>query len=133
MAKLNSGGSGIDIDDGVYEALLMHVEIMDPTEKSISDKPWMKWTFTLFQGSEEEIELTAASSTAITPKAKARPWVEAVLGRKLANHEEIDTDDLSMKHCQIVLERNTETDFVRVTKVLAPKQERKRTAQGVAV
>ena len=78
MAKLTVGTGGVDIGDGAYEATLLEVEVCEPTEKSPNKKPWLKWTFTVYDGSPEGQEMTAASSTALGPKAKARPWVEAI-------------------------------------------------------
>src|SRR5262252_1873159 len=78
MAKLTVGTGGVDIPDGAYEATLLEVEVCEPTDKSPNKKPWLKWTFTVYDGSPEGIEMTAASSTALGPKAKARPWVEAI-------------------------------------------------------
>lgn len=126
MAKLQAGSGGVDLPDGVFEALLLHVEVCEPSEKSPNQKPWLKWAFTVYDGSPDGQELTAASSMALGPKAKARPWVEALLGRRLEPKEEIDTDDLSMLECQLVCKKDQETGFIRVQDVLGP---RKRPAQ----
>ena len=63
------------------------IEQCEPTDKSPNQKSWLKWTFSVYDGSEEK-ELTAASSCALGPKAKARPWVESLLGRRLEPGED---------------------------------------------
>jgi hypothetical protein len=135
MAKLTVGSGGVDVADGVYEALCLHVDPQEPTEKSPNQKPWLKWTFTLYDGSPEGQGITAASSMALGPKAKARPWVEALLGRRLEPREEVDTDDLGMKECQLIVKADPETGFVRVHDVLAPRPRRPQTpgTNGITV
>jgi hypothetical protein len=68
--------------------------------------------------------MTAASSTALGPKAKARPWVEAILNRRLEPHEELDTETLYPKDCQVVVKNDPETGFARITDVLPPRPRR---------
>jgi hypothetical protein len=124
MAKLTVGTGGIDIGDGAYEAALLDIEVCEPTEKSPNKKPWLKWTFTVYDGSPEGQEMTPASSTALGPKAKARPWVEALMNRRLEPGEEIDTDGLYPKDCLVVVKNDPETGFARITDVLPPRPRR---------
>ena len=122
MAKLMVS-QGIDITDGAYEATLLGIELCQPTEKSPNQKPWLKWTFSVYDGAEEK-EMTAVSSCALGPKAKARGWVEALVGRRLEPGEEIDTDTLSPKDCLLVIKNDPETQFARVQDVMPPRPRR---------
>jgi hypothetical protein len=134
MAKLPVT-SGIDIADGAYEATCLGVEQCEPTDKSLNRKPWLKWTFSAYDGTEEK-ELTAASSCALGPKSKARPWVEALLGRRLEPGETIDTDQLAPKECQVVIRNDPETGFAKIVDVLPPRPRRQTVSQpsnGVTV
>ena len=122
MAKLTVS-QGIDITDGAYEATLLGVELCEPTEKSPNTKRWLKWTFSAYDGAEEK-EITAASSCALGPKAKARGWVEALVQRRLEPGEEIDTDTLSPKDCLLVIKNDPDTQFARVQDVMPPRPRR---------
>ena len=124
MAKLKVGTGGVDIPDGAFEATLLDLEICEPTENSKNQKPWLKWTFTVYDGSPEGQEMTAASSTALGPKAKARPWVEALMNRRLEPGEEIDTEGLCPKDCQVVVKNDADTGFAKITDVLPPRPRR---------
>jgi hypothetical protein len=117
MPKLTAGTGSVQIDDGVYAATLLSIELCEPTAKSPNQNPWMKWLFHVYD-SEEGQELTAASSTAFGPKAKARQWIEALLSKKLEPGEEIDTETLAPKDCQVVIKNDAETGFARIQDVM---------------
>lgn len=118
MPKLTASTGSIQIDDGVYDSTLLNIELCEPTAKSPNQNPWLKWTFHVYD-SEEGQELTAASSTSFGPKAKARQWVEAIMGKKLESGEEIDTDALCPRDCQIVIKNDPDSGFARVQDVMA--------------
>jgi hypothetical protein len=117
MPTLTASRGGVEIDDGTYPATVLGIEETDPTPNSPSDKPWLKWTFAVDDGSAEGVEMTAASSTRFGPKSKARLWAEALLGRKLETGEQLDTDQLLPRDCIIVVRRD-EKDFAKITDVL---------------
>jgi hypothetical protein len=83
--------------------------------------------------------LTAASSCGLGPKAKARPWVESLLGRRLEPGETIDTDQLAPRDCQVVVRNDPDTGFAKIVDVLPPRPRRQATkaalqpTDGVAV
>ena len=131
MAKLKVGTGGVDIPDGAFEATLLDLEVCEPTENSKNQKQWLKWTFTVYDGSPEGQEMTAASSTALGPKAKARPWAEALLNRRLEPGEEIDTETLCPKDCQVVVKNDPDTGFAKIADVLPPRP-RRTTARPIA-
>jgi hypothetical protein len=117
---------GIVISDGAYESTLLGIEQCQPTENSPNKKPWLKWTFSVYDGAEEK-EMTAASSTALGPKSKARGWVEALLGRRLEPNEQVDTDQLCPKDCLLVVKNDVDTGFAKVIDVLPPRPRRQAT------
>jgi hypothetical protein len=117
MPKLTASRGGVEIDDGTYRATVLGIEETDPTPNSPSDKPWLKWTFTVNDGTAEGVEMTAASSLRFGPKSKARLWAEALLGRKLEVGEQFDTDQLLPRDCIVVIRRD-EKDFAKITDVL---------------
>lgn len=121
MPKLTAGTGSIQIDDGVYDATLLSIEQCEPTAKSPNQNPWLKWTFHVYD-SEEGQELTAASSTAFGPKAKARQWIEALLGKKLDAGEEIDTEGLCPKDCQVVIKNDPDSGFARIQDVMGQRR-----------
>jgi hypothetical protein len=137
MAKLTVS-QGIDISDGAYEGTLLGIELCQPTEKSPNQKSWLKWTFSVYDGAEEK-EMTAASSCALGPKAKANGWITALLGRRLEPGEEIDTDQLAPKDCLLVIKNDPDNGFAKIVDVMPPRPRRQATravqqpADGVAV
>lgn len=121
MAKLTASTGSIQIDDGVYDATLLGIDIQEPTAKSPNQNPWLKWTFHVYD-SEEGQEMTAASSTAFGPKAKARGWVEALLARQLTPGEEIDTDTIAPRDGQVVVKNDPESGFARIVDVMGVRR-----------
>jgi hypothetical protein len=132
MAKLTVSGGGVSMTDGVYEATLLHVEVCEPAQQSPYQNPWLKWIFTVYDGSQDGTELSAASSLRLGPKAKARSWVEALLRRRLEIGEEIDTDSLSMLDCQLLVKTDPETQFVKVMDVMQARVSRPTVATPAA-
>ena len=138
MPKLTAGSGSVQIDDGVYDATLLSIEEQDPQAPStrIPDpKPWLKWFFHVYD-TEEGQELTAVSSINFSPKAKPRKWVEALLARKLEPGEEIDTDTLPPKDCQVVIKNDPDTGFARIEDVMGQRRRplvRKPTTDGITV
>jgi len=121
MPKLTATRGGIDIDDGTYSATVLGIEETEPTPNSPSDKNWLKWVFSVDDGSTEGVEMSAASSMKFGPKSKARMWAEALMGRKLQEGEDFDTDSILPRDCVVVIRRD-EKDFAKITDVLpAPK------------
>lgn len=115
--KANSGG--VQIDDGSYGATLLEIREEEATPNSPNDSNWLKWMFSVDNGTTAGVEMTATSSLRFGPKAKARLWVEALLGRKMEVDEEIDTTALVPRDCQVVIRRD-ESGFSRITDVLPP-------------
>lgn len=123
MAKLTAGAGGIIIDDGVYDATLLSIEETAATPNSPNKNPWFKWLFQVYD-SDEGQEMSAASSMAFGSKTKARKWVEALLGKKLELGEEIETDTLCPKDCQVVVKNNPDSGFARIEDVLGQRRQR---------
>jgi hypothetical protein len=133
MPKLTASRGGVNIDDGTYGATVLGIEEASPTPNSpAGDKPWLKWTFSVDDGSTEGVEMTAASSLKFGPKSKARLWAEALLGRKLDTGEEFDTDSLLPRDCIVVIRRD-EKDFAKITDVLPLPKEKPAKATKAAL
>jgi hypothetical protein len=125
MPKLTAT-AGIDIDDGVYPATLLEIRVEDPTVNSPNQSQWLKWIFVVQDGSGDPPEMAAPSSYSFSPKSKARGWVEALLGRKLEQGEEIDTDTLCPMDCQVTIKNDMASGFARILDVMGQR----RRAQG---
>src|SRR5438105_1140228 len=121
MPKLTATTGSIQIDDGVYDATLLSIEECEPTAKSPNQNPWLKWLFHVYD-SEEGQEMSAASSTAFGPKAKARQWVEALSSQKYQPGEEVDLDALTPKDCQVVVKNDPDSGFARIVDVMGVRR-----------
>ena len=131
MAKLTATTGAIQIDDGVYDATLLSIDLAQATAKSPNQNPFLKWIFHVYD-SEEGQELSAASSLSFGPKAKAREWVEAIEGKKLQPGEEIDTETFCPKECQVVIKNDPDSGFARVDKVLGIRRRQAPKRQAVS-
>lgn len=87
------------LKDGVYDAVLSKVD-QQFSEKN--QREFLIWQFvvTTKRGTSPVEGITSLN---FGPKSKARPWVEALLGRKIAQGEEIDTDELTGCECKVWL------------------------------
>ena len=86
------------------------------------------WYFAIDEEGYEDVTLTAISSCSFGPKSKPRSWANAILRRKLGDHEKFNEDDLKNKPVMLSIE-NEETDrgtFARITG-LSPVRGRDRT------
>ena len=127
---------GADFEPGVYRARLMELET---AESSIVDektgKPgfYLKWIFELLDKGYEGHTLRGNSSLNFGPRAKARQWAEALLGRRIQSGESIDEDDLIGKEGDLMV-RLEETDrgtFAKVESVNPIRRKSKAVAEGL--
>ena len=135
MAKLTASTGSIQIDDGVYDATLLSIDEQEATAKSPNQNPWFKWLFHVYD-SEEGQEMTAASSTNFGPKAKARKWIEGLLGKKLEPGEIFDTESICPRDCQVVIKNDPDSGFARIEDVMAQRRRppvKKPATDGVTV
>jgi len=121
MAKLTAGTGSVVIEDGVYDATLLSIDVTEPTPKSPNQTPWFKWTFHVYDTDEGQ-ELTGASSMAFGPKAKARQWLEAILGKKFEPGEELETETICPKDCQVIIKNDPDSGFARIQNVLGQRR-----------
>lgn len=81
----------IQLADGLYPAQLLRIEEQALSENSPNQNPYARWTFRIHTNDAADgAELIANSSLAFGPKAKARRWMQAALGRVIEPGEEID-------------------------------------------
>lgn len=97
MPKLTATNFEV-IKPGVYTARIASI-----TERNDAQfGPALIWAFDV-RTKRGPIRVETMSSQSFGPKAKARQWTEAILGRKLQAGEEIELNDLVGKECQVVL------------------------------
>jgi hypothetical protein len=120
MPKLKAS-AGPDIDDGVYDATILSVEVQQPKAGAAFPNPYLRWTFSVFD-TDTDTELVGNSSYNFSLKSKTYKWACAVLAKQFQPGEELDTDDLSLQDCQVIVKRDIETGFVRIEDVLGVRR-----------
>jgi hypothetical protein len=74
---------------GTYPAIIVEV-----AEKERDGRKFLVWTFEVKYSGSKTTRVRKPTSMAFGPKSAARSIVEAALGRKVRDGEQIDTDDL---------------------------------------
>jgi hypothetical protein len=77
------------LPSGLYIGKLLDVE---PRESANGE--YRRWSWEVLDGPEAGRTVYANTSTNFGPQAKARQWVENVLGRELKAGEQVDIEDL---------------------------------------
>lgn len=114
-------------DDGIYRAKLVE---MEDAEGGVDDKGYVKWTFELMDEEYTGQSLRANSSLNFGPRAKARGWAEALLGRRIESGEEIGEEDLVGCVADLMV-KNAETEngvFARVESVNPVRKKKQKPA-----
>jgi hypothetical protein len=122
-----------EFEPGTYEGHLIKMEkrfkkFMDADTGETEDRSFLIWYFAIDEEGYEDVTLTAISSCSFGPKSKPRSWANAILRRKLGDHEKFNEDDLKNKPVMLSIE-NEDTDrgtFARITG-LSPVRGRDRT------
>ena len=83
---------------GRYLATLERIE-----EAESENGVYWKWVFSIRKSDGSEHRLFGASSTNFGPRAKARKWVAALLGRDVRAGEHIELDTLVGSTTEVVL------------------------------
>jgi hypothetical protein len=100
---------------GLYQATLDEIE-----RRNGANGEFLLWKFIVDHG-EQEVTVSAATSTRFSPQAKARQYAEALRGRPLRPDEDIDLEDLYGNGCQLVVtveELDEHSTVNRIEKVL---------------
>src|ERR1700752_1693404 len=122
MPRLTASAGGIEIEDGEYTAEFLSVEETPPTPNSPSNQPFLKWTFHVYD-SDDGQPMTQATSMKFGPKANARIWTEALMGRPLVDGEDVEINDLAPKQCRVLIEHPPESNgYARISRVMAPRK-----------
>jgi hypothetical protein len=83
---------------GLYVGRLLDIE-----SRESANGEYRRWSWEILEGPEAGRQVYANTSTNFGPQAKARQWVENVLGRELEAGEQVGTDDLvGGKHHRMV-------------------------------
>lgn len=96
---------------GTYNAILAGLE-----RRENGDRAYILWTFEIATKTGS-VTVKATSSTSFGVKAKARVWVEALLGRALEVGESVDTDDLLGQRCLVVVGQRQRDDGTTVNTI----------------
>ena len=104
------------LPSGSYDAVVGDVE------EAESNGTYWKWSFEVVHDGETR-HVTAASSRNFGRRAKARGWVEAILGRQLDRGDEFTSDTIAGKSCVLEIGTDDTGEYNRVKDVLhgAPK------------
>jgi hypothetical protein len=119
----------VEYDPGIYRAKLQKVDEQESqfTDDVTGEPKWQYiWTFELLEEGYEGNTLTGWSSTNFGPRAKARAWAEALVGRQINSGENISGDDLIGKECDlmITLKSGDRGSFAKIESV-NPRRRRK--------
>jgi hypothetical protein len=131
MPKLavSDQAAGVVLPEDVYKVRITKLEPKEITWDNIT-KDVLEFTFEIQDDADYdgvEVRAIATLLEKLTPKSKLRAWSEAILGRKLSDGEEFDTDMLLDKSCRIsttVEEGKKGGTFTKVKDVMAARQPR---------
>lgn len=83
MAQITINKGGVDIPDGVYTVVLAKLDGPKTIQRADGqDADIFDWTFQVFDGEHEGIELQGTTSTSSGPKSKMFAWLTALFGGK---------------------------------------------------
>jgi predicted alpha/beta-hydrolase family hydrolase len=105
MVVLTATSGEALVRPGVYDAIIVEV-----AEKERDGRKFLVWTFEVRYSGSKTTRVRKPTSMSFGPKSAARSIVEAALGRKLRDGEQIDTDDLVGCRVQVVITRGTRPD-----------------------
>ena len=74
---------------GLYVGRLLDIE-----SRESANGEYRRWSWEILEGPEGGRQVYANTSTNFGPQAKARQWVENLLGRSLEAGEQVGTEDL---------------------------------------
>ena len=74
---------------GLYVGRLLDIE-----SRESANGEYRRWSWEILEGPEGGRQVYANTSTNFGPQAKARQWIENVLGRSLEAGEQVGTEDL---------------------------------------
>ena len=69
-------------------------ELLDIEARESANCQYRRWGWEILEGLYAGCKVYANTSTNFGPQAKARQWVENILGRELEAGEQVGTDDL---------------------------------------
>jgi hypothetical protein len=105
VVVLTATSGEVLLKPGVYDAIITEV-----AEKERDGRKYLLWVFEVRYSGNRTTRVRRATSMSFGPKSAARSIVEAALGRKVRDGEQIDTDDLVGCRVQVVITRGTRPD-----------------------
>jgi hypothetical protein len=115
--RLKATGTQAPLPPGLYAATLESIE-----ERESSNGPYLLWKFAIGHDGRT-VMVSAPTSMNCGPKAKARQYAEALLGRPMTPGEELEPEALYGAPCQVVLTAvslDTGGTVNRIERVLSP-------------
>jgi hypothetical protein len=105
MAILTATSGEVLLKPSTYPAVIVEV-----SEKERDGRKFLVWCFEVKYAGNKTTRVRRATSMSLGPRSMARAIVEAALGRKVRDGEQIDTDDLVGCRVQLVITRGTRPD-----------------------
>jgi len=105
VVVLTATSGEVLLKPGVYDAIITEV-----AEKERDGRKYLLWVFEVRYSGNRTTRVRRATSMSFGPKSAARSIVEAALGRKVRDGEQIDTDDLLGCRVRLVITRGTRPD-----------------------
>jgi hypothetical protein len=84
---------------GLYVGKLLDIE-----SREGANGEYRRWSWEILEGLHAGRKVFANASTNFGPQAKARQWVENILGRKLGTGEQVGIEDLVGGRHQLMIE-----------------------------
>jgi hypothetical protein len=100
------------LQPGLYPAHLASIE-----ERDSEHGGYLLWKFDVPTDDEQSVAVSTVSSTKFGAQAKARKFVEALLGRTIKPGEEIEPAELCGEACQLVVSIETLSDGSTVNRI----------------
>jgi hypothetical protein len=105
MVILTAISGEVLLKPGAYDAIIVEV-----AEKERDGRKFLVWCFEVKYANNKTTRVRKPTSMAFGPKSAARSIVEAALGRKVRDGEQIDTDDLVGSRVKVVVSRGSRPD-----------------------
>jgi hypothetical protein len=115
--RLKATGGEAPLPAGIYAAVLESID-----EREGTNGPYLMWKFTIDHDGRT-VMVSAPTSMNCGPKANARQYAEALLGRPMTIGEELAPEALYGAECQLVLtvvSLDTGGTVNRIQRVLSP-------------
>jgi hypothetical protein len=119
------------IPEGVYPATIVDITLDDTSVYGSQLK--FKFLLDAFEGYENGKEMIAWAGAKFSPKSKLFQWTQAILGKKIPEDYDFNSDDLLDKRILLVIGRNIKPDGREFDKVEGIKPLREAAAKPAPI